>query len=139
MAQNLFLRLRRTFLELQRPTLMVDAMSEPVYLLILPIFLTLAAFSLRQRSPLYWWVLFLVIISSGSIWIIHSAKGSPTSQDLAGPLILLGVPLLFFFSSLYLPVFRGRPWLTLVLCPLFYWLGVLVSVSIGVTSGLLKP
>lgn len=111
-------------------------MSETVYLLVIPIAVSLGLVPLRRRQPIYWWLALVVLVMVG---MIIGARGQADWLHLEQGALLTGVPLTSMLCALRADVFRRRLYLIPVLGPVFYLAGVSLSLAIGVATGVLEP
>jgi len=113
-------------------------MNEVAYLFVIPVALSLVLIPLRRQPSRQWWLTLLgmALVIGG---VIGARGAGMPPPELAGGFIMFLLPLLLMFLGLRAHVFSRRLYLIPLLGPPIYWLGVLISLSIVVTLGLLQP
>lgn len=111
-------------------------MSEAMYLFLVPIAVSLALVPLRRHRPIYWWLALVALVTAG---IVFSVTGEASWRHGGQGLLLAGVPLTVMFAALRADLFRRRLYLIPLLGPVFYLVGVSLSLAIGVATGVLEP
>lgn len=112
------------------------AMSEAGYLFLAPIAVSLALVPLRRQRPIYWWLALIGLVAAG---ILISITGEADWLHLGQGILLAGGPLTVMFAALRADLFRRRLYLIPILGPVFYLVGVSLSLAIGVATGVLEP
>jgi hypothetical protein len=107
-------------------------MTELEYLIIAPVVASILAATIRGRSAALWWIVWSSLFVLGIV-----AYGVLDEPDWS--LLLIFGPLAAMCLVLRLDVFERRPLLILILGPVVYWLGVLLTLAIAVPLGLLTP
>jgi hypothetical protein len=111
-------------------------MSETVYLFLVPIAVSLALIPLRRQRPIYWWFALVALVIVG---IVLAVRGQADWRHLGQGALLAGLPLAVMLCALRADVFRRRLYLIPILGPVFYLVGVSLSLAIGVATGVLEP
>lgn len=107
-------------------------MTEFGYLIIVPAAASILAAAIRRRSTALWWVVWpsLAILCA-------AAFGGLDEPDWS--LLLIAGPFSAMCLALRLEVFERRPLLIVILGPIIYWLGALLTLAIAVPLGLIIP